>query len=97
MGVGTPGQAQHNSNPRRMSDGRAAWAPDLHTGHGQLLEHQHEVFECFLTFALQEHVGFELVGVVDVDEGFHRLTHKEFSAAGCPAQHYFYSATLESK
>jgi hypothetical protein len=53
------------------------------------------VLSFFLTFALQEHVGFELVGVVDVDEGFHRLTHKQFSAAGCPAQHYFYSATLE--
>ena len=53
----------------------------------------------FLTFALQEHVGFELVGVVDVDEGlerFHHLADKEFSAATCPAQH-LYSAALESK
>jgi hypothetical protein len=54
----------------------------------------------FLTFALQELVGLELVVVVDVDEGlerFHRLAHKEFSAAACPTQHYLYSAALEGK
>jgi hypothetical protein len=54
----------------------------------------------FHTFALQEHICFELVVVVDVDEGherFHRLAHKEFSAAACPTQYYLYTAALGDK
>jgi hypothetical protein len=54
----------------------------------------------FHTFALQEHICFELVVVVDVDEGHecsHCLAHKEFSTAACPTQYYLYTTTLGDK